>query len=100
MDFDLPYPPTDTIYVPKCPQCGGIVDGYEDAADHRRRNREAIGVCEEVENELERLIHDSRNTRKGVPEGTALGALQQLTEGLYDLSHYASNKSEELIEND
>jgi hypothetical protein len=60
---------------------------------------EAARVCEEVEKKLERLIRNNKNTREDIPEGTALVALQQITEELCNLSHYTSNKSEELIKN-
>jgi len=84
------------MYIPTCPRCNTVVDGYQDAADARKRHKKACEVCEEIEEELSALISRTKSMRRDVPEGGGFEALEHAHERLDSLSRLAAAKSEEL----
>ncbi|MBX0295434.1 hypothetical protein [Haloarcula nitratireducens] len=99
-DFELPPPAEDIIYIPTCPECGSVVDGYEDAVDFRKRNSEAQEACKTLERELEEIIDQTQSMRNRVPEGSSLEALREATTRLQSLTAFATNRTEELTDED
>lgn len=100
IDFELPYPATDVMYVPACPKCGTVVNGYEKMDSCRKRNSEALDACATIEQELEEILDKTRSTRDQVPEGTAIEALRETAEDLCSISQWAADKTEEIVDGD
>jgi len=99
-DFELPHPAHDAIYIPSCPRCGAVVDGYEDAVKHRERNAKAREACRTILQKLERICDDTQSTLNRTEEGTALLALREATEDLHSLSELAMHRTEEIVDDD
>jgi hypothetical protein len=100
-DFQLSHPAADSVYVPRCPSCGIVVDGYEDAADMKRRSSKAVEACEEIEVRLTRIIENMRERReRGIHEATSLGALQFAADELNSVNQFVSDAADELVAED
>jgi len=98
--FEMPEPAHDVLYVPTCPTCDTVVDGYQDRANMKEKHKEACRVCNHIENELSKLVDQTDNMRKGVPEGGGFEALEHAAERLSYLSKMATEEYEDLTDSE
>ena len=92
--------PTDTIFVPSCPRCGTVVDGFEDAADMKERVSDANKACDDIKNRLRDIIQEIDSVQNEIPPGTSLKALCIAGRRLEEASQIASEQAEGLTDSE
>jgi hypothetical protein len=97
-DFAMPPPIPDQWYIPRCPNCGTVVNEYQDIADRKQKDEQAWQACGRIEEKLDEIIQEIQHTRNDIPPGGGVKTLEYAAEELDMMSEFAKEEYEKIID--
>lgn len=92
--FEMPDPPTDTIYIPRCPVCDTVAEGFEENVEYQERVKEATNACKEIDRRVSGITARMNKEMGYVAPGSSIQALADAAEDLQRLAEFATEKAE------